>query len=124
MNGTTIPQARFLVKWLQAKKENLFKIKNLHDISAIYFFLLAFFYVAMILAFRNDFMGEFVLSLMRILDIPFAFIALMYGGSTLALQLNMDREEGTSPWVIVIFAGCLLLFAGVVFMNFAFPSNL
>jgi len=100
------------------------KIKNLHDVSAIYFFILALAYVFMVLAFRNDYMASFFLDIMRILDIPFAFVSLIYGGSTLALQLNMDREEGISPWVIIIFAGCLLLFAGVVFLNFAFPSNI
>ena len=105
-------------------KAKVNKIKNLHDVSAIYFFILALAYVAMVLAFRNDYMGEFFLSIMRILDIPFAFVSLMYGGTTLALQLNMDREEGTSPWAIIIFAGCLVLFAGVVFLNFAFPSNI
>jgi len=78
----------------------------------------------MVLAFRNGYLADFFLSIMRILDIPFAFIALMYGGTTLALQLNMEKEEGTSPWVIIIFAGGLLLFAGVVFVNFAFPSTL
>ncbi len=98
------------------------KIQNLHDVSAIYFFLLALAYVAMALAFRNDYMGEFFLSIMRILDMPFAFVSLMYGGTTLAIQLDMEKEEGTSPWVIVIFAVCLVLFAGVVFLNFAFPS--
>jgi len=100
------------------------KIKNLHDVSAIYFFILALAYVFMVLAFRNDYLADFFLSIMRILDIPFAFVALMYGGTTLALQLNLEREEGTSPWVIIIFAGALALFAGVVFVNFAFPSNI
>lgn len=99
------------------------KIKNLHDVSAICFFILAFAYILMVLAFRNDFLADFVVSLMRILDIPFAFVALMYGGSTLALQLNLEREENTSPWVMVIFAGALLLFVAVAFVNFAFPPN-
>lgn len=99
------------------------KIKNLHDVSAIYFFILAFAYIFMVLALRNDFLGDFFMPVMRIMDLPFAFISLMYGGSTLALQLNMEKEEGTSPWVIIIFAAALLLFAVVVFVNFAFPSN-
>lgn len=103
----------------------MLKIKNLHDVSSILFFLMAFAYVAMILAFRNDYMADFFLSLMRILDMPLAFVSLMYGGSTLALQLNMEKEEGeTSPWVIIIFVLCLALFAGVAFINFGFPSNL
>ena len=102
------------------------KIKSLHSVSSVYFFTLALAYVAMVLAFRNDFMSDFFLALMRILDIPFAFISLLYGGTTLALQMNMGREEdaGVSPWILVIFVICLLLFGGVVFMNFGFPSQL
>ena len=103
----------------------MLKIKNLHDVSSILFFLMALAYVAMILAFRNDYMTDFFLSLMRILDMPLAFVSLIYGGSTLALQLNMEKEEGEiSPWVIIIFVLCLTLFAGVAFINFGFPSNL
>ena len=100
------------------------KIQNLHDVSAFYFFVLAMAYVFMVLAFRNDFLADFLLTIMRILDIPFAFVSLMYGGTTLALQLDLEKEEGTSPWVMVIFLGILALFAVVIFMNFAFPSTL
>lgn len=100
------------------------KIKNLHDVSALYFFIFALAYVFMVLSFRNGYLAEFFLSIMRILDIPFAFIALLYGGTTLALQLNLeqDEESGFSPWILVIFAVSLLLFALVIFVNFAFPS--
>lgn len=102
------------------------KIKSLHSVSSVYFFILALIYVIMVLAFRNGFWGDFFLSLMRIFDIPFAFVSLVYGGSTLALQMNLGREEdsGASPWVLVILAVCLLLFGGVVFVNFAFPAQL
>lgn len=102
------------------------KIKSLHSVSSIYFFVLALAYVVMVLAFRNDFMADFFLALMRILDIPFAFVSLLYGGTTLALQMTVERDEeaGLSPWILVVFFVCLLLFAGVVFVNFAFPSQL
>lgn len=102
------------------------KIKSLHDVSSFYFFVLALAYVVMVLAFRNDFMADFFLAIMRILDIPFAFVSLLYGFSTLALQINTGREEeaGISPWILVIFVICLILFGGVVFINFGFPSQL
>lgn len=102
------------------------KIKSLHSVSSVYFFILALAYVGMVLAFRNGFMADSFLAIMRILDIPFAFVSLLYGGSTLALQINMGRDEesGPSPWVLVILAVCLVLFGIVVFINFAFPSQL
>jgi hypothetical protein len=99
-------------------------IKNLHDVSAIYFFTLAFIYVFAVLAFRNGVMVDVMTTAMRILDVPFALVALMYGGSTLYMQLIGEDEEETSPWAMVIFAVCLLLFGLVVFLNFAFPSQL
>jgi hypothetical protein len=102
------------------------KIKSLHSVSSVYFFILAFAYVVMVLAFRNGFMADFFLALMRILDIPFAFVSLLYGGTTLALQMNVGRDEEsrTSSWAIIIFLIALVLFAGVVFVNFTFPSQL
>jgi hypothetical protein len=108
------------------EKKLMDKIKSLHSVSSVYFFILALTYVVMALAFRNGFMADFFLAIMRILDIPFAFVSLLYGGSTLALQVNLgrDAETGSSPWVLIVFVFCLILFAGVVFVNFAFPSQL
>jgi len=101
------------------------KIKNLHSVASVYFFIFALAYGVMALAFRNAFMAEFFLDIMRILDIPFAFVSLLYGFSTLALQLNLEKDEsgGVSPWILVILTVCLLLFGGVIFINFAFPSQ-
>jgi len=98
--------------------------KNLHDVSAIYFFILAFIYVFAVLAFRNGVMVDIATTTMRIFDIPFAMVALMYGGSTLYMQVSEENEDETSPWAMIIFAICLLLFGFVVFLNFAFPSQL
>ncbi|MFH1012258.1 MAG: hypothetical protein V1760_00735 [Candidatus Peregrinibacteria bacterium] len=97
--------------------------KNIHEVSAIFFFILAFSYVIAALAFRNDLMVPWATLFMRILDIPFALVALLYGGSTLYLQLN-EGEENATPWSIIIIATCILLFGLVVFVNFAFPSQI
>ncbi len=100
------------------------KIKSLHRVSAVYFFILAFAYVFMALAFRNHFLSAFILDLMRIIDLPFAFVALLYGGTTLALQINFGRsdEDGLSPWTLIVFMLCLLIFTIIAFINFVFPS--
>jgi len=101
----------------------MYKLKNLQDASSFWFFVLAFFYVAMVLALRNGYLADFFLSLMRILDLPFAFIALLYGGTTLTLQLNFDQtdEMRSFGWMLSIFILCLLLFGAVIIMNFGFP---
>ena len=98
--------------------------KKIHEVSAALFFFLAFVYVFAALALRNDAMPSFMIFLMRLLDIPFAFIGLLYGGSGLYLQINEDREDADSPWNILIFAICLILFGLVVFVNLAFLSKL
>ncbi len=99
--------------------------KTLHNVSANYFFLLAFIYVAAALSLRNGLYPSSMIFLMRILDIPFMLIALTYGGSGLYLQINegQQQDEG-SAWGIVIFAICLFLFGAVTFLSFAFPSQL
>ncbi len=97
--------------------------KNIHNISANFFFFLAFTYVVVALLFRNDMYVNAMIFLMRVMDMPFAFIALMYGGSGLYLQINEGKEDA-SAWGIIIFALCLLIFGFVVFVNFAFPSVL
>ena len=107
-----------------AQKIEMDKIKNLHSVSSVYFFILALTYVFLALALRNGISAEFALDLIRILDVPFAFVSLLYGFSTLALQLRANREEGgVSPWVLVILVLCLIFFGAVVFVNFAFPSQ-
>ena len=98
--------------------------KNLHDVSANLFFVFAFLFIGAALAFRNQFHADAMIFLMRLLDIPFAFIGLLYGGSGLYLQVNEGKEDEGSVWGIIIFALCLLLFGAVVFVNFAFPSQL
>jgi len=98
--------------------------KNLHDVSANLFFLLAFIFVLAALAFRNGLYATNMIFLMRLLDIPFALIALIYGGSGLYLQINEGKEDSGSAWSIIIFAFCIILFSAVVFINFAFPSQL
>ncbi|MBN2086879.1 hypothetical protein JW758_00885 [Candidatus Peregrinibacteria bacterium] len=98
--------------------------KNLHDVSAVYFFILAFIYVFAALSLRNSFVVDYAALAMRVLDIPFAMVSLMYGASSLYMQINSNEEEGTNPWIMVIFAISILLFGFVVFLNFAFPSQL
>lgn len=101
-------------------------IKTVHELSAFWFFVFAFFYAAMVLALRNDYLASTFLSLMRTLDIPFAFISLLYGGSTLLLQVNSPQEEEIRHPLLtwVIMAVCLLLFSIVAFVNWLLPATI
>ena len=98
--------------------------KKIHDVSASLFFLFAFAYVFAALAFRNDYWPSLMIFGMRLLDLPFAALSLIYGGTGLFLQVNEAKEDSDSVWGILIFAICLVLFAAAVFVNLAFPSKL
>lgn len=97
-------------------------IRNLHDVGAFLFFVFGFYFILLVLLFRNDWYSSQALLLMRLSDIPFASVALIYGGTGLYLQLEPKDDEMTSPWGVIILAGCLILFASVLFLNFAFPT--
>jgi len=98
--------------------------KKIHDVSAFLFFLFAFAYVFAALAFRNDYWPSLMIFGMRLLDLPFAAISLIYGGTGLHLQVSEAKEDSDSVWGILIFAICLVLFGAAVFVNLAFPSKL
>ena len=51
--------------------------KKIHEVSASLFFLLAFGYMFAALAFRNDYWPSLMIFAMRLLDIPFAALALL-----------------------------------------------
>lgn len=98
-------------------------LKNLQQASATFFFLFGFLYIVAAYFLRNSYMGDYALFYMRLADMPFLFVSLLYGGSTLLLSLGEPKEEG-SPWVTIVFATCLVIFGLAVFMNFGFPSSI
>lgn len=100
------------------------QLKAVHDVSGFYFFLIAFLYVFSAIALKNQFYGQFALLFMRIFDVPAVGIALLYGGTSLAMQVKPIQDEEASPWSVIIFVTCMILFGLTVFINFAFPSVL
>lgn len=97
-------------------------LKNLNVVSATFFFLLAFLYVASAYLIRNGLYGDFALFFIRIADMPFLLVSLLYGASTLLLDLDEPKED--SPWTTIIFASCLVIFGLAVFLNFGLPSKI
>lgn len=98
-------------------------LKTLHKIGAFFFFVLGFLYVAMALMLRNAFMPETMFNLIRLLDLPLAFVALLYGGSTLALHINQNRET-LSPWTMVIATICVGLLTTLVVIQVTVPGQI
>ncbi len=98
-------------------------LKNIHAASAILFFVMAAFYVAAGLMFRNGVYAAETLAFMRSADIPLALFGLTYGASSLIGQMSTDPEEPLSPWGIAIVAAAITLFGLVVFLDLAFPGR-
>lgn len=96
--------------------------QDLHDTGAFYFFLLAFAYAIAMYMFKNTYLAEWALLFMRVFDMPLLLVSLIYGGTSLILQINQGHEVQSSPWNMIILAASVLLFALGVFINFAFPS--
>lgn len=98
-------------------------LKNLNYVSAFFFFVFAGGYVAMALLLRNEFMPETLLNLMRLLDLPAAFVALAYGGSALSLQVSQGREK-PSRWVMLIAFVCIGLLTTLTVIQLTFPGQI
>lgn len=95
-------------------------VKDIHRVGMPMFLFLVLFYVVAGLLFRNGYFQPELLLWMRLLDMPFALVGLVYGVSGLYLQLNQHKSHPT--WSAVFIGMAIILFVVVVFLNLAFPT--
>lgn len=98
-------------------------LKNLNQISAFFFFVFAGGYIAMALLLRNGVMSETFLNLMFLLDLPAAFVALLYGGTSMGLQISQGREK-PSPWIMLVAFLGLGLLTALVLVQLMVPGQI
>lgn len=67
------------------------------------------------LAFSNGYYLPYSMIVNRILDIPFAIIAVIYGFSTIYLELEENTHK-TAKIIFIIFT--LLIFSTLIYINF------
>jgi hypothetical protein len=92
-------------------------VRTLQRLSAAVFFLLgASFFVAYVLLRNGVYMNECAVW-MQVADLPLAFCAVIYGGTSLYLGLRDPKQSSrTLAWGIAI--PLLLIFALILVMNF------
>ncbi|MBI5414018.1 hypothetical protein HZA38_00700 [Candidatus Peregrinibacteria bacterium] len=112
-------------------------LKDVQKVAGILFYTLGVFLFAAFLFWKNDFFVYETEVFLRYADLPFAFLALLYGGVSLRISLAGSlREENTPPEesdddageqpvidAVLIVIGCLIFF-GFVYFDFAFPNIL
>lgn len=95
-------------------------LKNLQIVTGVFFYLFGFVFFILALLIHNQFNGNTPLILLKTLDLPFAFIALLYGGLSLRSALGENIKSDMLD-AVLMFIG-VFLFALIVYLNFAFPD--
>ena len=91
--------------------------KYLHSLSAFFFYPLGLSFFIAYLFFRNDIGGIWTQWWMQIADLPMAFVALVYGGTSLYLSLT-NKEHPSRILAIMIGTVLIVVFAFLYALNF------
>lgn len=105
-------------------------LRNLHSASEILFFLLGGAYLVAYIFYRNNFYVYPAEIYIRLADIPFAFICIIFAATGLRMsfnhQLSTFEEKRNDQYIdaplldAFLFIFGLILFMMVLFMNFTF----
>lgn len=96
-------------------------MKNLQFISGIFFFALGAVYFCIALLLQMDWVSSSFYVAFNILDVPFAFVALLYAGTTIKQSLIDSEIESFFIHQAVLWL-CFGLFIGVLYINYYLHS--
>ncbi len=96
-------------------------MKNLQTVSGYFFFGIGSAYFLLALFAYNKMFFPQSQILFNVFDLPFAFVALLYGGSSLWITLDESKIKSSFPKFILLFWG-VVIFAAIVVVNFMFPD--
>lgn len=94
--------------------------ENIKKVALVFFILLGLMHIISGLMFSNGFMMPVSLIVNRVLDIPFAMSALIYGLSTIYTGLG-DKKHRLLNIVFIGFS--VLVFLALVYINFLIPDK-
>ncbi len=105
-------------------------LRDLHAVSEFFFYVFGFIFLFALLCWRNEFYPHIAEMTLRYGDLPFAFIALLFAGTSLRLSLTYENmktkeseEDTENP---IIDTGFLVvgtfLFLIVVFVDLVLPD--
>lgn len=92
-------------------------LKNLQTVSGFFFFLLGSAYFCLALLLQNGYENPYFYVAFNTMDMPFAFVALLYAVSSMKMSfIEHDMESGFWNVFIILFA--FALFSVVIYINF------
>ncbi|MBI3618576.1 hypothetical protein HY213_00905 [Candidatus Peregrinibacteria bacterium] len=92
-------------------------LKFLHQLSAVFFYLLGGSFFVAYLFLRNNIGDTWPAWWLQVADLPLALSALMYGGLSLYQSLTIKGHSRALGWTIGVITGVFFLF--LVFLNFS-----
>ncbi len=109
-------------------------LRELHAMSELFFYLFGGLFLMAFLLWKNDVFAYQAELLLRYGDLPFAFLALLFGGTSLRLTFSdllkeesaligaedIDAEHPILDAILIVSG--LTLFLGLVYMDFALPN--
>lgn len=96
-------------------------MKNLQTVSGVFFFCLgAIYFLLALVTYNQQFLPTSQI-LFNILDLPFALVALLYGGSSLWTALDEHQAQTTLSKTLILGLG-IVIFSTLLVINFAFTD--
>jgi len=96
------------------------QLKNIQFVASLFFYFLGFTIFGLVFLIHNHLYGELPLIILKTLDLPFAFTALLYGMCSLKISLGDDIKSDMID-AILIFVG-VFTFILLIYLNFAFKD--
>ena len=94
--------------------------ENIKKVALLFFFVLGLGHIITGLMFSNNYFTPASLIINRILDIPFAMSALIYGLSSIYTELSEKKHKVINIVFIVL---SLLIFALLLYINLLVPDK-
>lgn len=94
---------------------------NLKKVALVVFIVVGLVHILSGLMVSNNYYPETSLIINRVLDIPFAMTALVYGFISIYLKVDESKRKSTS---IALIAVSILIFMGLAYINFLVPDKL
>ncbi len=94
--------------------------ENIKKVALVFFIVLGLAHIISGLMFSNNYFMPVSLVVNRVLDIPFAMSALIYGLSTIYTGLG-DKKHQTMNIIFIVFS--VLVFLVLIYINLLIPDK-
>jgi hypothetical protein len=109
-----------LIKGIISKNKQMKTAENIKKVALIFFLVLGLAHILSGLMFSNGYLTSVTLIVNRVLDIPFAMAALIYGLSAIYSGFG---EKGNKPVNVIFIIFSVLVFLLLIYINFLIPDK-